>query len=324
MNTKLDEYASGLLGYDDDMFIGYLIWYSVPTSVSVPYKQLNKKLLEVFGAFDTKLPLPRAPKAHDVFKRACSDVGKTRIELDGGHVARYLIHDAGHDSAGIYREVVKEVLDKEGHKLSHGTIGKLIYLRGDDSVSHEQYEGINEMDEQVFGSIQAQVHEYYTTNLGNIASSGVRYVILDILHVVLRSYTARSSGGVYFVSKDYGQYLAPLAEALETITDETGFEKVQFHYLPLIDDTKQREMLKAAFTADVNQRMNELATEVSKLLESGNRITPARFGTIHGKFKDIKGIIGEQEEMLQDGLDTANAAAKLLNKQMMTLIKQVK
>ena len=306
-----------------ESFLGILCWYTVPESVWVNYYDYTSK------ALIAKAPvvIKKAPKAADVFLRACTSVEssfrripKVQDNNQEESYINYLVRNAGSDADWICKQVVAETVDKNEHQISFDIVGDLRFnkkshvivddrpsaslLAGWDSASGSYSAepsaiqgGFN------FDELVTQIKAYYTEKEMLLTAYAVRESFRHALEGPLMALSVRSSGGVYFVGTNKFEGLA----GLETLASE--LPGVGFHMLPLADDKKQRTMIKEAFEDDAVGELEKLMGEIADT----SKMSVKQLVSFQERFFEHRSRNKEYSGVLQDNLEKSQATLKLCN-----------
>ncbi len=125
--------------------------------------------------------------------------------------------------------------------------------------------------------------------------------------------------GVYFLRKEN-------QEVLDDI-ERFGLEipgKVKVRTLPLVDDLKQREMVREAFESEAEVAMDGLQAQLEADLESGRQLTLSAWEARRDEFADLMSKQEGLSELLEQQLLTSDARTNVLQRMINELFKSVK
>jgi hypothetical protein len=307
-----------------ESFLGILCWYTVPESVWVNYYDYTSK------ALIAKAPvvIKKAPKAADVFLRACTSVESSfrRIpkvqENQEESYINYLVRNAGSDADWICKQVVAETVDKNEHQISFDIVGDLRFNKKSHVIVDDRPDApsgsydINAHGLQVysaepsaiqgifnFDELVTQIKAYYKEKEMLLTAYAVRESFRHALEGPLMALSVRSSGGIYFVGTNKFEGLA----GLETLASE--LPGVGFHMLPLVDDNKQRTMIKEAFEDDAVGELEKLMGEIADT----SKMSVKQLVSFQERFFEHRSRNKEYSSVLQDNLEKSQATLKLCN-----------
>lgn len=306
------EYSNHIRQLDTDTYIGWISWYTVRDTLRVNHSKIAH-LLDQTGL---GRHLPRIPASSDVFRRVCSAAQRKRVPTSKTDVFRnFLLRDPGSrlDQKTIIRRVVREDVDASNNRLGYVEAGEAVFDRDTEQVYTKVLSG---------GKITQEILHSIVENFKAEANMLNAYAIRELIRRVLVSANAiivRPGGGVYFVAHAHNQTL----DALDTLATELGNE-VSFHALPLIDDRRQKEMLKAAFEAESVERVQTLVTEIADLKKKDQRITSDRYASYVTSLNDLKAKTLEYSELLESSLAESHSALQILARQVVGLLPNVK
>jgi hypothetical protein len=291
--------------------LGMLCWYSVPESSEVLHKDFLV-LVETSGA---PIKLPELPRPADVFRRACNE-SKILKRPSGttGRFYNYTMRDAGYDSNFVFRSVVEELVDSKNHSLGYEVLAQAIFNKENISSnfdihvspSHHSYSSVLE--------IQDSVNDFIRAKSETVTAIAVRESARRAVENRLFGTRVRPGGGVYFVNIDKAKEL----EAVDYVIN--NINGASFHILPLVDDNKQREMLKSSFEDESVEQTKELISDISELLKSNKDISAKKFTDIQTRYKQQKQKLDEYQSLLSDALDLSANQLKICNSQLIALL----
>lgn len=291
-------------------FLGRLCWYTVPENLVVDHEEIFKILVTSgLGGH-----VPHAPGDADVFRRVSTGAARKKVATGDPNVfENYLVRDIPAGRSTIIRRVVCEQVDSKNQRLGYEEVAEVSFHKKD-SIVH--------CDHLVNNSPAAQeicegIHDRYELERGCINGYGVREMIRKVLLVSNATNVRYPSGGVYFVAEEYVSKL----NGLEKLNGR--IEGVQIHTLPLIDDTRQREMLKRAFEAESVDAIDAMLTEINALKSDNKKISEDRYATYLTALHDLGDKAHEYEALLETGLSSTHSRIKIFQKAVIGLKGQV-
>jgi hypothetical protein len=293
--------------------LGHLVWYYVPENVRVDHEDVFKILVRA----GLGLHVPRAPGDIDVFRRVSTACARNRVPTANPQVfENYLIRDLPDvKTAPIVRRVVREIVDADNRKLGYDEVAELSFDRQKGVLSCKHLLASKTADE-----ICKQVQDDYVAERGCLNSYAIRMLILRVLQGACNAANVRyPSGGLYFVSDEYADKL----DALERLGHAISAFGAQIHTIPLIDDRRQRDMLKRAFEAESVDEIDRLLTEVVDLRAAKKRISVDKYATIVTQLNDLTTKAKEYEELLETGLSSTHSRIKVFKQAVIALKGQV-
>lgn len=307
----------------DELLLGKLCWYSVPESATTSYYNFVALLL-ANGINDVSPPQPRGI---DVFKRACTaaehkvkEIGATfdpaAPELVEYTNVRYMIRPSGHDSDYVWRTIVREQLDAGEHVLAYQNLGKIKYVRSDGTIL---LEGLSPTHTDKVKDIVAGVRRYYNENIDLLTAYGIREFTRRNLEGNLHAICVRPSGGIYFVQRDHFESLAAIETVVNSVPDAT------FHSLPLIDDSKQREMLRLAFEEESVGEVDRLLGDMAEILkDEDKKVTEKRFLAFKEEYDQLRTKVADYSDLLDTAMVSTASRLEIMQDSLMTLLGRVK
>jgi len=291
--------------------LGMLAWYSVPESSEVNHKDF----LLLVEKQNAPIKTPELPKPSDVFRRACNNSNLLKIPAGiPGEFFNYTMRDSGYDEGFVFRTVVEERVDSKNHELGFRTIGQVIFSR--ESVKSKYTYEVDMDDHAVpfYQQMQSSIDKYIDSKGLTIPAIAIRESVRRALEITLTGTRVRPGGGVYFINPDKLDKLEAVDYVINNIKDSS------FHILPLIDDKRQREMLKSSFEDESVEETKKLIDEITVILKNGDDISAKKFSNIHERYSSQKNRISEYKKLLNDALETSTAAVEICNKQILKLL----
>lgn len=276
--------------------LGSVAWYAISESGGIDHATFVD-LAQTNGITDA---VPSPPRSSDIFKRACTSVQRTRIPTsDPDRFVNLLSRRVGHDADNIWRALVEEVVDTQGHTLEYTEIYRLHYIRSTEEIIST---------ELTFPSLEARnaalgVQQYFDAWANKLTA----YTVREWVRGRLRALSATVlRDGVYFVKVDHAERL----RALENLVN--GLPGSLFHSLPLIDDSRQRDMLKSAFEAESIYEVDRLLVEVREMMEADRPITRNRAIDFKLQADRIRERVAEYADLLDTAMDSTAARLDVL------------
>jgi hypothetical protein len=290
--------------------LGALCWYSFSDDAAMDYETLVKLITDA----DAALGLPRMPQAGDIFRRACTAAEEIKVPSHrSGRYFNYMIRNAGLDSTTIHRVVVEEEVDAKDHKLGFQEIGTLVFGKESGKINPLS-NGMNSPEQFAsFNRIHQKVEDYMTDNASIITS----YILRETLRkgiLGIGGSRVHPGGGVYFVGNSRKTEVMAIASVVDQIPN--GF----FHHLPLIDDAKQRAMVREAFQAESIGEAHKLMAKMSEISsKKGKNIPAKKLAELMRNFTDLQTKVNEYQEILGSELDRATSSLELCQRQIIEI-----
>jgi hypothetical protein len=307
--TDFSQVQARLAGTNRDIWLGRLVWYSV-SEVSIAHDELVRALSQC-----NIHNWPRPPSDVDVFRRICTSAQRKRVAGPNDTTENYLIRDLPMDAERVHKVLVKETVAQGG--LTYKT-----QLCAIDFVKATSMLEIVCNGEVVAMEIADEIRRKFAADKGTINSYGVRELIRKILTELNATNVRGGGGGVYFVAEEHGEVVDNLEKLAKRIPG-----MVLVHSLPLLDDSKQREMLKRAYESETTEEAHRMVNELAELegeAKAGTRkITSERVAhyveALHQQRRKAK----EYKKLLETSLDTAEAQLNIFQQQVMQLMTMV-
>jgi hypothetical protein len=305
--TSFKDYTEHLKSADVPV-LGSLVWFSVSESVRVTHEELLAKL-DAAGLMDFA---PGQPKDDNVFRRVCAAAQRTKVPTGNpGVTANYLVRDVNRGDKKVVKQVVTELVDSGQKRLAYQPTHRITF----DSSTSEITVDVLEADNAAADGIVSEIIRGFQAERG----SQNAYAIRELIRRVLLSSAAtavRPTGGVYFVMSDRCQRVA----SLERLADELSDTSV--HSLPLIDDAKQRQMVKQAFEAETVETIDKALGEIDDLLKAGP-VAEGKFQRMHAQMQALVTRTTEYSELLDEAMASADFRLRVYKKRMADLFNSV-
>lgn len=307
------DYADRIKALDPDTYIGQIVWYTVAEGVQAKQADIQAALALVGLSEFT----PKPPSDSDVFRRCATAAAQKRVPTSTpGVVANYLVRDPGSKGALIVRRIVRELVDSNNQRLSFDEVAEVRFDRTTAGVDWSilALSEAGPVDLDTVRGICNGIKDGYDAERGCLNGYAIRELIRRTLIANNATNVRYPAGGVYFLSLAHAPAIAGLEDALSTL------DGVSIHPLPLIDDGKQRSMLKKAFEAESVDRAQAMITEIAELQRAGKKIGKERYATFVTELGQLNGKLGEYGDLLQTGLSTTSASLRLLQRSVVGLM----
>jgi hypothetical protein len=321
MATILDMYSRRVdSSVESDNLLGRLFWYTL-SEMRVPHDQFTQLLTD--AGITSSHPLD--PKDANVFKRVCSSVKRLKIPTNNPDIFENYRMVEFRDNDSTTRRVVRERVNNAGRKLGFTELFDIVFDNATADLVFKPVKGFNFRENTVPSGIRDQVIDDFYDQRGCLNAYHIREWMRGYI-LRLGSTMVRPGGGVYFLREAHRGTI----EALETIGEQLveyvvePSGKVEFHSLPLIDDTKQREMVQRAFEAETIDAIDDLLAEVSTITKGKKLITSDRYAGLLDRFQDLNGRTKEYEDLLEQKLASTSTRLSIFQQSLLALRKQVK
>lgn len=307
--TDFTDAVARLENLDNSLFLGRICWYAITETSYINHELFCQELLRrEFSA-----ALPPVPRSSDVFKRACTASQKNRVPVDDGFV-NILVREVGKNAQFIWRTIVAEKIDTEGHRLDYTECIALTYDRQAQTIVTEVLNPLGES--QAVQAVEQEIKDLYAAWFNVLTPYAVREHIRRLIRglgaSVLRD-------GVYFVPEEHSARV----DALEEIVAIVGGGSL-FHSLPLVDDRKQRQMLRAAFEADSVGEIDRLVGEIGEILRTDRKISSDRFADFKVEYDRLRGRVGDYSELLDEAMDASGSRLEVMDQLLFQLMGRIK
>lgn len=285
-NTPISGYGQA---FSDELILGYIAWYTI-VDPKVSHQTLSD-LYNASGVLDSAL-VPKAPRLGDAFKRACRYSERSGLAIPyTDNTANILIRSVSTSAAEVERHMVLEIVDPNGKTLEYYTVAEMKFDRVNETMNLKKAS----IDPDINPIIDSSVELFrakFKEAVGTIDPQVIRRMIrlqLDAMGGI----GVRRQGSVYFYPAKYKAQ----GEALEELCRNLNSGSV-FHNLPLVDDTKQREMIKSAFEEEVHEEATELIKQLMTKAEAGTPITAKAWAEYRKRLQVLSDRRAEYESLV--------------------------
>lgn len=288
--------------------LGSLVLYGVAEKVRLDHTALGT-LLDANGLSDFKT---RPVSDKNVFLRVSSAQARKRVPTNDPEIfENYLVRHVAQTPATATKHIVVERVNSNGKRLDllpmvslefdtnaypQVTVGYLDDPATGLPCDHDQAHAVGEL-----------VARDYLADRGKVNAYGFRDLIRKVVDHVGAT-TVRS--GVYFVPE---ARMATIAN-LEAVTDQ--IDGISVNVIPLIDNSKSREMLKTAFTQDTFNAIDKALSEIDAL---DHEVPVAKFAALTQKKAALKREADEMAALLETNLEDAEIRMQLYEAKLLKL-----
>lgn len=308
--TAFDNYSKHLKNSSVPL-LGMLSWYSVPESAQITHKDYLV-LVETSGA---PMRLPELPASANLFRRACNAAKVLKVPSPiPGQTYNYELRDAGYDDNFVFRSLVEELVDGKQHSHGYTVLAQVIFAKESLKVTFNFQVPDDHHARPICETIKQSIVDYVYQKGEVIPAITTRQNVQRALEGNLRGTRVRPGGGVYFVGMDKAKQIEAIDYVVNNVPDAS------FHILPLVDDTKQRAMLKSSFEDDSVEQTRGLIEDITELLKSGDDISARKFKDIQSKYTEQKKKLDEYQKLLSDALSRSATELDVCQAQLVTLL----
>lgn len=305
-STVLNEYAER---HTDDEYLGRVCWFSV-YELAMPWADLVT-ILTAHGLEDYA---PQQPGDADTFRKVATAAQRKRQDTGTeGQYVNLLVRDVRSDKDTIERRLVVETVDPKGRRLAYEEAYDIVFRRKSATIelnakmADPPPAAVDVANEIVAG---------YQAMRGKVDANAIRTLIkrvLDAHHAI----AVRPTGGVMFAPEAQ----ANVVESLERIA--TQIRGAIVHSLPLVDDLKQRDMVRSAVVSSIGDELDQVMTEMRQLLASGEPVTGTQYANLNTTYKQLLARADAYTEVLTDDLDSTRARLAIYGQQQTQLLRLV-
>lgn len=334
--TTFQQHVAHVNKQDHSLYLGRLVWYSIG-ELCVDHAAVVQELIKAgLGSI-----LPPPPRDHDVFRRVTTHATLKKVQTGkDGVFENYLIREvAGRGDDVITRRVVCEIVNRVDKQLNYkaelldieferdnGTLSfKWLSpsmehtLLPDGTVNPRSGSAEDKRRIETCLNITNYIKREYANWKGKLGAYAVREYIRRTLYYRFGATMVREGGGVYFVPEARAHQVA----ALETFTNNVS-PAAKFHSLPLLDDQKQRNMVKEAFQAETVDEIDKLMAEIREIHAAGTKLSSDRYTKILDRYRELTSKTKEYGSVLEQNVDEVNTRLSLFQAAVLQLTTQVR
>lgn len=310
--TDYKNYTDHLLN-SETPFIGALSWYSVSDSARVQHPDLIKWVEE----FDAPIKVPAVAKPGDVFRRATKQAQRNKVPTGKpGTFYNFMIRDLGYDDNFVRRMLVAEQVDSKDRDVDYDKLSKITFNKINREITFEDYDERDDATLKVTSDIKDFITSFVAENSFTVAPVVIRSIIRVCLETTLNGTAVRPGGGVYFLSLDR---LEELEAAYKVFTNLDG---ASIHYHPLVDDERQRAMVKEAFQSECEDSIRDLVSDAQDLLKLDGPVPARQFSELSNRLKATKSKLGVYSSILEGQLSKTESDLEIARAQIEKLLEK--
>lgn len=289
----------------DELTLGYIAWYTI-TKPEITHEELSGLVADL--GLDQGI-VPPEPRIADAFKRACRYSERKGLDLPGSeNKGNFLIRAVAQTPTEIERHMVLEVVDPEGRTLTYQTVVEFKFVRSTNVLKVSRTR-VGEYDPLVEDSLNMFMENFKQATVF-IDAQLIRRTIRCQLDAML-AFPVRRQGSVYFIpQKEKTKTLA-----LELLCTKLGPGSA-FHSLPLVDTTKQREMVHAAFEDELHEESTQLISEMKRVK---GELTPRAWAAYREKLRHIRDKYNEYAGLVETEITQASFELDVIERKLLAL-----
>lgn len=308
----LDAHVRQQNALDKALFLGRLAWYSIP-ECRVSHAQVVQSLTSV----GLGLVLPQVPKDFDIFRRVSTQAAKKKVPVANvpGVFENFLVREvAGRGEDIVTRRIVAERIDRKAKKLDYNV--DLFDIEFNKATAVITIKQLSQTAEPTAHAITQEIQQEFLAQRQMLNA----YAIREFVRKLLLGWGATCvRDGVYFVAEDMAAEVEKLEQMVNGLPNDAFF-----HSMPLIDDGKQREMVKRAFQIETADAIDAQMTEINEIHASGKEITIDRYSRILSDFQNLTKKTEGYRELLDVELGETDSRLLLFQTAVVQLRAKVK
>lgn len=282
---------------DDSMLLGHMFFYRLPKELKMTEAELEKEIID--SGLDQKLI--RGISVRDAFRRATSKMNNENIRIKVGtdySGAKIEVDETKSDVDSVVRLIGRKIIDAQKEEADYEIVGR-IELLSSGSVTRSinptfkdeyDYDGILELAHTRFNEWSV----YHTRD--TIKNLMVRVVDsmqpINLLDTGLAKFIPITNKDVLYSLQEFGRAMAAYSP-----------EESTFEIIPIIDTNEQRELIHTQAIAHITGEMDDLATQLGKLLNKNKTITIKQAARYGDKFKALRTKTQAYETIVDDRMD---------------------
>ena len=321
-------YVDAIANLPSEAFLGNLVYFTI-SQADVDLEKARAELIRLGLSTAT---LRKNLRPVDAFNKATREFGH-KFHTVNGIRTEILVRPVGTDEEQVHRQLIRErTVIEQGkmRRLSYEKVGDLTFTRGDKTKG--VYSGFGVQAQQTTGALEtdltteeenwldarfSELNYRFDHLLHFMDSHGVRTFVREFIYN-LSGICVRESGGLYFVRQAHSVETAKIQGWVRSINSE-------FHSLPLLNLTEQRDMILQAFEDETIAEVERLMGEIGKILAAQDRtIEPKTFDAYGVRASELAAKVGEYNGMLGARADRASIEIDLFTKQILNLASRVR
>ena len=326
--AAIGNYTDAIANLPQEAFLGSLLYFSI-SQADVNLANARRDLSAAGLSTDT---LRKNLRPVDAFRKATKEFEKKFPTIDGVK-SELMVRSVGEDGEQSYRHLILEravVQQGKKRRVFYEKVGEVTFTRGfkkdGEYFGHsvEVRRTTNHLgdplrldEDQWLTERLVTFEDRYNHLLNYMDSHAVRTFVREYIYD-LSGTCVKESGGLYFVKQDHADEIAKLSKWVKSIGSE-------FHTLPLLNLTDQREMILEAFEEETIREVERLMTEVAKILKEPDRqIEEKTFDSYAMRAAELAQKVGEYNSMLGSRADRAAAEISTYSQQVMSLAGRIR
>lgn len=324
----LSNYTDAIAALPQEAFLGSLVYFTI-TEADVNLDEAHKNITDL-GLSTAGLPSILRPV--DAFAKAAKEFAH-KFPVQDGVRSEIMVRPVGSDGEQVHRHIILEraVVERgKKRRIAYEKVGELIFDRGTKKDGEYFGYAVQARETTEFiqrpltpdeaGWITSRIETFksrFDHLLHYMDSHAVRTFVRESVYG-LGGVCVRQSGGLYFVRQSRSDEVAKLKGWVESIHSE-------FHSLPLLNLTDQRDMILEAFEDEAVAEVERLMGEVSKILSDPDRTIEAKTFDAYGlRAAELSAKVNEYNSMLGARAERAAVEIDLYTQQVMTLSARIR
>lgn len=315
MTNTLAEHIKHQNELDSALFLGRLTWYTM-SEMRVSHSQVVQGLV----AAGLGSNLPPVPKDFDIFRRVSTNaqLKKVPVANDVETFENYLLRPIDERGENIItRRLVVESVNRKGKKLGYRQLRDIDFNRETgkitvQTVGPEITGEYNPVADQIVATIERE----FLTWRGMLNS----YAIREFVRKLMLSWGATCvRDGVYFLPED----MSTKVDAMDTFVNGLP-GNASFHSMPLIDDGKQREMVKHAFQEESTGAIYKLMEKIDEYNASPSSVSTDTYAGLITKYQQFQTRTTDYKDLLETELGETESLLSLFQAKLVGLKGKVR
>lgn len=291
------------------MFLGRLVYYTV-NDLRMDHSEVVRRL--VAAGIDKSLPL--MPKDSDTFRRVTKECERKKEPTSNPNVyENFLVRDVPEGNGKIVRRIVVEQVDGGGRRLTYDQAYDVTFEKAGGKFEALALPGYRNPMADV---IAAEMQQKYNSQRGSVTGYTVREWVR---HFIIRLGATVVRNGLYFVPEEFAAEVQAVEEFVNGLGNGSSCSE-----FPLVDDTKQREMLQRAFEAETADEIDSLLVKMQEIQTSGQKITEKAYQEYLNKYHALTGKTKEYGNLLEQTLDNTHSRLQIFESSVVQMLGLVK
>lgn len=324
----MSNYTDAIANLPDEAFLGSLLYFSI-SNADVNLSNARRDLAAANLSTDT---LRKNLRPYDAFRKSSKRFEK-KFPIRDGVRSELMVRPVGENGDQSFRHLILEraiVAAGKKRRVFYEKVGEIDFTHG---IKRDgEYEGhsvecrrttqhlgqaLTAEEDQWLTEQLATFEDHYDHLLNYMDSHAVRSFVREYIYN-LSGTCVKESGGLYFVKQEHVDEINRLAAWVKSVGSE-------FHTLPLLNLTDQRDMILEAFEEETIKEVERQIARIADILSDPDRkIDEKTFDQFADHAASLTAKVDEYHSMLGVKADRAAAEIGVYGQQVMALVSRIR